>query len=97
LAILLAIYLAACSAPAPSLHIDTMLRRLHRQAVEDVGEGKLERKKSKRQRIVEFFRSRKGKTQGGGEVPVCVLSVIFRSESVLYANRVILGKGPHRS
>jgi len=46
-----------------------MLRRLHRQAVE-VSEGKLERKKSKRQRIVQFFRSRKQKPQDTDDVPV---------------------------
>jgi hypothetical protein len=47
------------------------LRRLHKQAVE-VGDGKLERKKSKRQRIVHFFRSKGPKSQSGDGVVVAV-------------------------
>ncbi|KAF2829747.1 hypothetical protein CC86DRAFT_316926 [Ophiobolus disseminans] len=46
-----------------------MLRRLHKQAVE-VSEEKLQKKKSKRQRIVQFFRSRKQKPQGHDDVPI---------------------------
>jgi hypothetical protein len=53
------IYRSACSAPASRawLHI-TMLRRLHRHGSE-MGDGKLERKRSKRQRIVQFFKPKR--------------------------------------
>jgi len=43
---------------------------MHRQAVEEVGEGKLERKKSKRQRIAQFFKSRKQKSTTTEDAPV---------------------------
>lgn len=62
-------YLPACSAAAVLLHLAIMLRRFHKQAVE-VSEAKLERKRSKRQRVVEFFRSRKQKPQGRDVAPV---------------------------
>jgi hypothetical protein len=47
-----------------------MLRKLHKQVVEEAP-GKLERKRSKRQRIVQFFRSRKQQPELQGKVPVC--------------------------
>jgi hypothetical protein len=49
-----------------------MLRRLHKQAVE-VSDVKLEGKKSKRQRIVRFFRLRGHKPEIHDEVPVRLL------------------------
>jgi hypothetical protein len=51
------IYCAACIALAVWLS-PTMLRRLHRQAG-DMGDGKLERKRSKRQRIAQFFKPKR--------------------------------------
>jgi hypothetical protein len=59
--------------PACQLHLDTMLRRLHKQAVEE-GDGKLQRKKSKRQRIVHFFRSKGPKSQSDDGAAVAVRS-----------------------
>ncbi|CAO2651033.1 Nn.00g093300.m01.CDS01 [Neocucurbitaria sp. VM-36] len=46
-----------------------MLRRLHMEMVEE-SDRKLERKQSKRQRIVQFFRWKKQKPQSHDEVPV---------------------------
>lgn len=51
------IYRLACIAPALWLQ-PNMLRRLHHQGSE-MGDGKLERKRSKRQRIAQFFKPKK--------------------------------------
>ncbi len=56
----------ACSASPAHLQAATMLRRFHSDMVE-YGDTKAERKKSKRQRIIHFFRWRKQKPQNSSE------------------------------
>ena len=49
----------------------------HVASATEAGDGKLERKKSKRQRIVHFFRSRKQAPEVHDEVPVRIPLTLF--------------------
>jgi hypothetical protein len=65
------IYLQTCAASALQLKLANMLRRfsMHTPAAEVTG-PKLERKQSKRQRVLRFFRTKKQKSLGHDEVTV---------------------------
>ena len=71
----------ACSVSSVHLQAATMLRRLHTDMVEQAEAGR-DGKKSKRQRIVHFFRWRKQKLQGQSEraVRLCHFSYLLQHD-----------------